>query len=66
MMMRGRAVLIALAGLGLAASAPAAQSTPAQADATVKRIITSASFKKAAAALEAGHDRSGELGRPGD
>ncbi len=56
MIMRGRLVLLSLA-LGLAAPAPAAQSTASQADGTLKRIMTSAPFRKAAAALEAGHDR---------
>ena len=50
-------VLVALCAFGTAAAAPAAQSTAAQADATVKRIMTSPSFRKATAALDAGHER---------
>lgn len=57
MIMRAHHVLLAFAGLGLAAVAPAAQSTSAQADATVRQIMTSIQFQKASAALEAGHDR---------
>jgi tripeptide aminopeptidase len=46
-----------LAALSLLAAPPAAaQSTPAQADAAIQRIVSSGSFAKAAAALEAGHD----------
>ena len=53
----GPHVLVALCALGMAAAAPAAQSTTAQADTNVKRIMTSPSFRKAAAALDAGHER---------
>ncbi len=47
---------LALVGSTLAGSAGAA-TTPAQADAVMKRINGSASFRKAVAALDAGHDR---------
>jgi acetylornithine deacetylase/succinyl-diaminopimelate desuccinylase-like protein len=57
MIMPGRFALIALAAFCLPAAAPAVQSTASQADAAVKRIMTSKPFKKAAAALDAGHDR---------
>lgn len=57
MMMRIIRVLLAFASLVFAAAAPAAQSSSAQAGATVRRITSSAPFQKAAAALEAGHDR---------
>lgn len=48
-----------LAGLALLASAgeAAAQTTPAQADAAIKRITLSAEFKKAAATLDAQHEQ---------
>ncbi len=53
-----RAIRI-IAGLALLASAAAAnaQTTPAQADAAIKRIVLSAPFKKAAATFEAQHEQ---------
>ena len=56
--MRTRNVLGACAALVLLGSAPAtAQSSPAQADAAMKRIASSPAFKKAVSALDAGHDQ---------
>ena len=55
--MRQRHLLIALAGLGLAAAAPPEPSKSAEADALVGRIMTSIPFRKAATALDAGHER---------
>lgn len=57
MMISKHHFLLALAGLSLAASAPAAQSSSAPSDATVRQIMSSAPFQKAVAALEAGHER---------
>ena len=55
---RFRAQLIsALAAGSLAAVAAPAQTTPAQADRTLKSITTSASFAKVVMALNAGHER---------
>lgn len=51
----GRLILCLLAGS--VASAGQAETTPAQADKTLKQIMTSAPFKKAVTALHAGHDR---------
>lgn len=46
------------ASLAFVIAAPtAAQTSPARADAAIKRIVSSAQFKKAGAAIEAGHDR---------
>jgi acetylornithine deacetylase/succinyl-diaminopimelate desuccinylase-like protein len=46
-----------LAGLALLAAPAAAQTSPAQADSAVRRILSTPGFRKAAAALDAGHDR---------
>ena len=57
MMTRMKQVMAGLCAFAVAAAAPAAPSVTAQAQATVKRIMTSPSFRKAAAALDAGHER---------
>ena len=49
-------VITALAAGSLAAVAAPAQTTPAQADRTLRTIMTSASFAKAVMALDAGHE----------
>lgn len=54
--MRTSFILAASAAFAFA-SAAMAQSTPAQADATIKRITASPGFKKAVTALDANHDR---------
>ncbi len=46
-----------LAALALVASPTLAQTTPAQANAAIGRIVASPEYRKAAAALEAGHAR---------
>ena len=54
---RFRAQLITALAVGcLAAVAAPAQTTPAQTDRTLKSIMTSASFRKAVMALDAGHE----------
>ncbi len=50
-------ILLLLAALSLSAAIPAAAQTAANADATVRQIVSSAQFKQAAAALDAGHDQ---------
>ena len=51
-------ILPAFAALSLSIAVPAAaQTRPAQADSTVRQIVSSATFKRAAATLDAGHDQ---------
>jgi tripeptide aminopeptidase len=57
MTMRTHHMLLAIAGINLAAVATSAQLTSAQADAAMRKIVTSPQFQRASAALEAGHER---------
>ncbi len=50
-------ILPTLAALSLSLAIPAAAQTTANADATVRQIVSSAAFKQAAVALDAGHDQ---------
>jgi len=49
--------LLRLAALSLSFATPVAAQTPANADATIRKIVSSAAFKRAAAALDASHDQ---------